>query len=93
MQRKLVTNCHSLDRQGQSRRSPRRRCDGGATKIPLSEKPNARNRGLLQLYARALFINATWRVSVSSSAGNMDSMRSSWAATVCGVPTVVTIEK
>jgi hypothetical protein len=32
-------------------------------------------------------------LSVSSSAGNIDSMRNSCAATVCGVPTVVTIEK
>ena len=31
--------------------------------------------------------------SVSSSAGNIDSIRNSCAATVCGVPTVVTSEK
>src|SRR5471030_2885580 len=37
--------------------------------------------------------NAVWRIAVSSSAGNIHSIRSSCAATVCGVHTVVIIEK
>jgi hypothetical protein len=37
--------------------------------------------------------SAVWRIAVSSSTGNIHSIRSSCAATVCGDPTVVTIEK
>jgi hypothetical protein len=46
-------------------------------------------------YLRKVFYPSKMRcsLSVSSSAGNIDSMRNSCAATVCGVPTVVTIEK
>jgi len=45
--------------------------------------------------APAAFVRTNWvcSSSVASSAGNRHSMRNSSAASVCGVPTVVTIEK
>src|SRR5580704_14285544 len=77
------------DRQEEVFRDERDRSKFLGLSLRIDDAPDA------ICYLRKVFCPSKTRcsLSVSSSAGNIDSMRNSCAATVCGMPTVVTIEK